>query len=165
MLFSWLRLIRIYLWIILEEGRTPDKTKATVSQRKTKKEEKQRERKKRKRRSSARWTRFKICPQTLWFSPPFKIWTQFPSTWVPCHQAAGGEAETVKNWGLLPTSMWASHPDGGYCRVSVWKDPDAGRDWGQEEKGMTEDEMTGWHHLLDGMGLSKLRELVMDREA
>ena len=25
-------------------------------------------------------------------------------------------------------------------------DPDAGRDWGQEEKGMTEDEMTGWHH-------------------
>ena len=29
------------------------------------------------------------------------------------------------------------------------KDPDAGRDWGQE-KGMTEDEMAGWHHLLDG---------------
>ena len=26
------------------------------------------------------------------------------------------------------------------------KDPDAGRDWGQEEKGMTEDEMVGWHH-------------------
>ena len=30
------------------------------------------------------------------------------------------------------------------------KDPDAGRDWGQEEKGMTEDEMTGWHHRLNG---------------
>ena len=30
------------------------------------------------------------------------------------------------------------------------KDPDAGRDWGQEEKGMTEDEMAGWHHWLDG---------------
>ena len=29
------------------------------------------------------------------------------------------------------------------------KDPDAGRDWGQEEKGMTEDEMAGWHHQLD----------------
>ena len=27
---------------------------------------------------------------------------------------------------------------------------DAGRDWGQEEKGTTEDEMAGWHHLLDG---------------
>ena len=30
------------------------------------------------------------------------------------------------------------------------KDPDARRDWGQEEKGMTEDEMAGWHHRLDG---------------
>jgi len=31
------------------------------------------------------------------------------------------------------------------------KDPDAGRDWGQEEKGMTKDEMAGWHHQLDGL--------------
>ena len=30
------------------------------------------------------------------------------------------------------------------------KDPDAGKDWRQEEKGMTEDEMAGWHHWLDG---------------
>ena len=30
---------------------------------------------------------------------------------------------------------------------------------------MTEDEMAGWHHRLDGMSLSKLQELVMDREA
>ena len=30
------------------------------------------------------------------------------------------------------------------------KDPDAGRDWGQEEKGTIEDEMAGWHHRLDG---------------
>ena len=32
----------------------------------------------------------------------------------------------------------------------IWKDPDAGKDWRQEEKGMTEDEMVGWHHRLDG---------------
>ena len=32
----------------------------------------------------------------------------------------------------------------------IGKDPDAGRDWGQEEKGMTEDEMAGWHHQLYG---------------
>ena len=32
----------------------------------------------------------------------------------------------------------------------IWKDPDAGKDWRQEEKGMTEDEMVGWHHWLDG---------------
>ena len=37
-------------------------------------------------------------------------------------------------------------------RAKSWligKDPDAGRDWGQEEKGTTEDEMAGWHHWLD----------------
>ena len=32
----------------------------------------------------------------------------------------------------------------------IWKDPDAGKDWGQEKKGMTEDEMVGWHHRLSG---------------
>ena len=32
----------------------------------------------------------------------------------------------------------------------IWKDPDARKDWGQEEKGMTEDEMVGWYHRLEG---------------
>ena len=32
----------------------------------------------------------------------------------------------------------------------IWEDADAGTDWGQEEKGTTEDEMAGWHHQLDG---------------
>ena len=32
----------------------------------------------------------------------------------------------------------------------IGKDSDAGRDWGQEEMGTTEDEMAGWHHRLDG---------------
>ena len=35
-------------------------------------------------------------------------------------------------------------------RVDSLGDSDAGRDWGQEEKGTTEDEMAGWHHGLDG---------------
>ena len=48
----------------------------------------------------------------------------------------------------------------------IWKDPDAGKDWRQEEKGTTEDEMVGWYHQLNGhLSLSKLRELVMDKEA
>ena len=34
----------------------------------------------------------------------------------------------------------------------IWKDPDAGKDWGQEEKGTTEDEMVGWHHRLNAHG-------------
>ena len=53
----------------------------------------------------------------------------------------------------------------GHLMGRVGKDPDAGRDWGQEGKGMTEDEMAGWHHRLDGReSLSELRELAMDRE-
>ena len=35
-------------------------------------------------------------------------------------------------------------------RVDSQEDSDAERDWGQEEKGTTEDEMAGWHHRLDG---------------
>ena len=42
----------------------------------------------------------------------------------------------------------------------------AGKNWGQEEKQVTEDEMVGWHHRLSGnMNLSKLWEIVKDREA
>ena len=37
-----------------------------------------------------------------------------------------------------------------YFGHPIEKDSDAGRDWGQEEKGTTEDEMAGWYHCLDG---------------
>ena len=47
------------------------------------------------------------------------------------------EAETPILW-LLHAKSWL-----------IGKDPDAGRDWGQEEKGTTEDEMAGWHHQLN----------------
>ena len=47
----------------------------------------------------------------------------------------------------------------------IWKDPDAGKDWRQEEKGEAEGEMVGWHYRLNGHGLGELWELVMDREA
>ena len=57
--------------------------------------------------------------------------------------------------------LWPPHAKSSL----IGKDPDAGRDWGQEEKGMTEDEMAGWHHASIDMSLSELWELVMDREA
>ena len=38
----------------------------------------------------------------------------------------------------------------------IWKDPDAGKDWGQEEKGTTEDEMFGGYHLLNGHEFEKI---------
>ena len=42
--------------------------------------------------------------------------------------------------------LWPPHAKSWF----IGKDSDAGRDWGQEEKGTTEDEMAGWHHWLDG---------------
>ena len=42
--------------------------------------------------------------------------------------------------------LWPPHAKSGL----TGKDSDAWRDWEQEEKGMTEDEMAGWHHCLDG---------------
>ena len=51
------------------------------------------------------------------------------------------------------TDAEAETPVLGPPHAKSWltgKDSDAGRDWGQEEKGTTEDEMAGWHHWLDG---------------
>ena len=61
------------------------------------------------------------------------------------------EAETPILW---PPDVKSRH---------IGKDHDAGKDWGQEER-MTEVEMVGWHHQLMDMSLSKLREMVKDRE-
>ena len=57
--------------------------------------------------------------------------------------------------------LWPPH-------AKIWligKDCDTGRDWQQEEKGMTEDEMAGWYHRLNGRNFEWTRELLMDREA
>ena len=46
---------------------------------------------------------------------------------------------------------WSSNTLTTCCKGRlIGKDPDSGKDWGQEEKGETEDEMVGWHHWLDG---------------
>ena len=50
-------------------------------------------------------------------------------------------------------------------RTDIWKDPDAGKDWEQEVKGATEDEMVGWYHWLNGHEFDKLWETVKDRKA
>ena len=60
-----------------------------------------------------------------------------------------------------PSVLWP--PD--VRNLFVGEDPDAGKDWRQEEKGTAEDEMVGWHHWLDGHEFEHPWELVMDREA
>ena len=57
--------------------------------------------------------------------------------------------------------LWLPHVKSWLIR----KASDAGRDWGQEEKGMTEDEMAGWHNQLNEQEFGWPWELVMDREA
>ena len=52
--------------------------------------------------------------------------------------------------------------------VKSWltgRDPDAGKDWEQEEKRVIEDEMVGWHHWLNGHEFAQTPEIVKDREA
>ena len=57
--------------------------------------------------------------------------------------------------------LWPTHAKSWL----IGKGSDAGRNWEQEDKCMTEDEMAWWHHRLVWVSLSELRELVMDREA
>ena len=58
--------------------------------------------------------------------------------WIFRPGRTDAEAETLILWS----------PDAKYWLI--WKEPDAGKDWRWEEKGMTEDKMVGWHHWLDG---------------
>ena len=73
-------------------------------------------------------------------------------SWI-CIGRTDAEAETPILWS----------PDAKNWLIG--KDPDAWKDWRQEEKGTKEDEIVGWHHRLNGHSLTKLQELVMDREA
>ena len=63
-----------------------------------------------------------------------KPWVQVLVIWVKCEQV------TLACLGLNYLA---------FCWL-IGKDPDAGKDWRQEEKGVTEDEMVGWHHQLNG---------------
>ena len=88
---------------------------------------------------------------------------------LDCKEIQPVQAKGNQSWIFIGrTDAEAEAPTLWPADVKNWligKDPDAGKDWRQEEKGPTEDEVVGWHHWLDGHDLSKLQELVMDREA
>ena len=61
------------------------------------------------------------------------------------------EIQQASNWGEKGGFKLQIKRDLSHVKSClIGKDSDAGRDWGQEEKGTTEDEMAGWHHQLDG---------------
>ena len=82
------------------------------------------------------WRRLLRVPWTARRSNQSRL-SQGDQSWVFIERT-DAEAETP--------ILWSPHAESWL----IGKDSDAGRDWGQEEKGMTEDEMAGWHHRLDG---------------
>ena len=73
---------------------------------------------------------------------------------LDCREIRPVHSEGDQPWGFFGRTdakaetpiLWPPHAKSWL----IGKDPDAGRDWGQEEKGTPEDEMAGWHHRLDG---------------
>ena len=89
-----------------------------------------------------------------WPSPTISLEHFLRTLWGAVSQAAVFTLPQIKlssqlSWIFIETPiLWL--PDAKSWLI--WKDPDAGKDWGQEQKGMTEDEMVGWHHWLNGHG-------------
>ena len=93
-----------------------------------------------------------------WALKNWCLWTvvleKIPESPLDCKEIQSVHCEGDQPWDFFGGNnaeaetpvLWPPH-------VKSWligKDSDAGRDWGQEEKGSTEDEMAGWHHWLDG---------------
>ena len=92
------------------------------------------------RRLRVLWT-VRISNQSVGYpvlSVHWKDWDQFWDQFWVFIGKTDVEAETPILW-PCDVKSWL-----------IWTNPDAGKDWGQEEKGMTEDEMVGWHHRLNG---------------
>ena len=81
----------------------------------------------------------KDCCQKIFSEEKHNWFLLLNQSWVFIGRT-DGEAETPILW-PRDVKSWL-----------IWKDPDAGKDWGQKEKGKTEDEKVGWHHRLNGPG-------------
>ena len=96
-----------------------------------------------------------------WRIGAFELWCwrrlfRVPCTALYCKEIQPAHPKGDQSWVFIGrTDAKAETPILWPPHAKIWlieKDPDAGKDWGQEEKGMTEDEMVGWHHWLDGHG-------------
>ena len=90
-----------------------------------------------------------------WRIHAFELWCwRRPLSVLDCNEIQPVHSEGDQPWLFIGRNdakaetpvLWPPHAKGWL----IAKDSDAGRDWGQEEKGTTEDEMAGWHHQLNG---------------
>ena len=96
------------------------------------------------------WT---VKKAECWRIDAFELWCWRRLLRIPW-TARRSNKSILKSWVFIGRTdaeaetpiLWPSHAKSWL----IGKDSDAGRDWGQEEKGTTEDEMAGWHHRLDG---------------
>ena len=99
------------------------------------------------------WMRKLDCEECLalknwWFwTVVLEKFLESPLDWKEVQPVHPKENQSwIFNWSWN-SNTWATW----YEELTHWKkDPDAGKDWRQEDKGMTEDEMVGWHHRLNG---------------
>ena len=91
------------------------------------------------------------CQSWKW-KPTFSVWD--PDSWLQKKQSRPySQTVAYLSSNIGRTDVEAETPILWPPHVKSWltgKDPDVGKDWRWEEKGMTEDEMIGWHHQLDG---------------
>ena len=97
-----------------------------------------------------------ICYDNTWKSGTFLIYSYVYNleSLLDCKEIQPVHSKGDQSWVLFgkidakaeTPILWPPHAKSWL----IGKDSDAGRDWGQEEKGMTEDEVAGWHHRLDG---------------
>ena len=104
--------------------------------------------------SSSHLRRWELDHEEGWAPKNWCFWTVV-LWWVPW-------TARRSNWSILKEINPEYSPEGLMLKLKLpslatwsksWltgKDPDVGKDWGQEEKGATEDEMVGWHHRLNG---------------
>ena len=94
-----------------------------------------------------------------WRIDPFELWCwrrflRVPWTARKCNQSILKEISPGCSLeGLMLKPSWNSNTLATWCqKLTHLKRPWSWEDWGEEEKGTTEDEMVGWHHLLSGRG-------------
>ena len=103
---------------------------------------------------------WKLDSEESWASKNWCFWTVVLETTLEspldCREIQPVHPKGDQSWVFIGRTdaeaetpiLWPPHAKSWL----IGKDLDAERDWGQEEKGMTEDEMVGWHHQLDGHG-------------